>query len=41
MDADDPIDAIRRRPVRLAVISKGRVVAVTKPPRTTLSLMPE
>jgi cytosine deaminase len=41
MDADDPMDAIRRRPVRLAVISKGRVVAVTKPPRTTLSLMPD
>jgi cytosine deaminase len=38
MDAADPIDAIRRRPVRLAVISKGRVVAMTKPPQTALSL---
>jgi len=38
MDASDPIDAIRRRPVRLAVISKGRVVAMTQPPKTALSL---
>ncbi|HSF94393.1 MAG TPA: amidohydrolase family protein [Thermohalobaculum sp.] len=38
MDAADPIEAIRRRPERLAVISKGRVVARTEPARTTLSL---
>jgi cytosine deaminase len=38
LDAADPIEAIRRRPDRLAVISKGRVVARTSPARTELSL---
>jgi cytosine deaminase len=38
LDAADPIDAIRRRPERLAVISKGRVVARTRPAETTLHL---
>ena len=38
MDAADPIEAIRRRPERLAVISKGRVIARTTPAQTTLSL---
>jgi cytosine deaminase len=37
LDAADPIEAIRRRPERLAVISKGRVVARTVPARTTVS----
>ncbi|MEE9195326.1 MAG: amidohydrolase family protein, partial [Alphaproteobacteria bacterium] len=38
LDAVDPIEAIRRRPERLAVISKGRVVARTRPAETNLSL---
>jgi len=37
LDAADPIEAIRRRPERLAVISKGRVVARTEPARTSVS----
>ena len=38
LDAADPIEAIRRRPERLAVISKGRVVARTRPAETALRL---
>ena len=38
LDAADPIEAIRRRPERLAVISKGRVVARTRPAETELIL---
>ena len=38
LDAADPIEAIRRRPDRLAVISKGRIVARTHPAQTELSL---
>jgi cytosine deaminase len=38
LDAADPIEAIRRRPERLAVVSKGRVVARTRPAETTLDL---
>jgi cytosine deaminase len=38
LDAADPIEAIRRRPERLAVISKGQVVARTHPAETELSL---
>jgi cytosine deaminase len=38
LDAADPIEAIRRRPDRLAVISKGRIVARTTPAVTELSL---
>jgi len=36
LDAADPIEAIRRRPDRLAVISKGKVVARTRPAATSL-----
>lgn len=38
LDAKDPIEAIRRRPERLAVISKGKVVARTTPARTKQDL---
>jgi cytosine deaminase len=38
LDAADPIEAIRRRPDRLTVISKGRVVARTRPAETELTL---
>ncbi len=38
LDAADPIEAIRRRPQRLAVISKGRVVARTRLAETELFL---
>ncbi|GGF57189.1 cytosine deaminase [Mameliella alba] len=37
LDAPDPIEALRLRPARLAVISDGRVVARTEPARTALS----
>ncbi|MCV6592173.1 MAG: cytosine deaminase [Silicimonas sp.] len=36
LDAEDPIDALRLRPARLAVISNGRVVAETTPAETRL-----
>ena len=36
LDAPDPIEALRLRPARLAVISNGKVVARTAPARTTL-----
>ncbi|MEM6848889.1 MAG: cytosine deaminase [Pseudomonadota bacterium] len=36
LDAADPIDAIRLRPARLAVVSNGKVVARTKPAQTVL-----
>ncbi|EBA10114.1 cytosine deaminase [Sagittula stellata] len=36
LDATDPIEALRLRPARLAVISNGQVVARTEPARTTL-----
>lgn len=35
LDAPDPIEALRLRPARLAVISNGRVVARTEPARCT------
>lgn len=38
LDAADPVDAIRRRAVRRAVIRHGRVIARTDAPRTTLRL---
>ncbi len=38
LDAAGPIEAIRRRPERLAVISKGRVVARTRPAETALDI---
>ncbi|MBV7392968.1 cytosine deaminase [Mameliella sediminis] len=34
LDAPDPIEALRLRPARLAVVSNGRVVARTEPART-------
>ncbi len=37
LDAPDPIEALRLRPARLAVISNGRVVARTDPAQTALS----
>jgi cytosine deaminase len=37
LDAPDPIEALRLRPARLAVVSNGRVVARTEPARTELS----
>ena len=37
LDAPDPVEALRLRPARLAVISDGRVVARTAPAQTTLS----
>lgn len=33
LDASDPIDAIRRRPVRTHVVSNGRVVSRCEPAR--------
>ncbi|AUC53792.1 cytosine deaminase [Sagittula sp. P11] len=36
LDAPDPVEALRLRPARLAVISNGKVVARTEPARTTL-----
>ncbi len=38
LDAADPIEAVRTRPARLAVVSNGRVVARTEPERTVLEL---
>ncbi|WP_417205203.1 cytosine deaminase [Antarctobacter sp.] len=38
LDAPDPIEALRLRPARLAVISNGRVVARTEPARCALSV---
>ncbi len=38
LDAADPVEAIRLRPVRLAVIAKGRVIARTRPAETRLEL---
>ncbi|WP_305970827.1 MULTISPECIES: cytosine deaminase [unclassified Mameliella] len=38
LDAPDPIEALRLRPARLAVISNGRVVARTEPAQTALSV---
>ncbi|MEM7408567.1 MAG: amidohydrolase family protein [Pseudomonadota bacterium] len=38
VDAKDPVEAIRRRPVRTHVISRGKVVARTPAPETTLNL---
>lgn len=37
LDAPDPIEALRLRPTRLAVVSNGRIVARTKPAHTALS----
>lgn len=37
LDAPDPIEALRLRPTRLAVVSNGRIVARTEPARTALS----
>ncbi|MBW4983918.1 amidohydrolase family protein [Mameliella sp. CS4] len=37
LDAPDPIEALRLRPARLAVVSNGRIVARTEPARTALS----
>jgi cytosine deaminase len=37
LDAPDPIEAIRLRPARLAVVSDGRVVARTAPALTTVT----
>ncbi|SNS67886.1 cytosine deaminase [Antarctobacter heliothermus] len=37
LDAPDPIEALRLRPARLAVISNGRVVARTEPARCAIS----
>ena len=37
LDAPDPVEAIRTRPARLAVVSKGKVVARTVPAETSLS----
>ena len=38
LDASDPIEAIRLRATRLAVVRGGKIVARTPAPRTTLSL---
>lgn len=38
LDATDPKDALRRRPARLLVVSRGRVIARTTPAATTLAL---
>ncbi|WP_416370139.1 amidohydrolase family protein [Tritonibacter mobilis] len=38
LQAYDPIEAIRLKPTRLAVVRKGRVIAETPPKLTTLSL---
>ena len=37
LDAADPIEALRLRPTRLAVVLNGRIVARTEPARTALS----
>ncbi|GAA4217561.1 cytosine deaminase [Sagittula marina] len=38
LDAPDPIEALRLRPARLAVISNGKVVSRTEPARSDLSV---
>lgn len=38
LDARDPIEAIRLKPPRLAVIRRGKLIAATAPRTTTLSL---
>ena len=38
LDAADPVEAIRLRPARLAVIARGRVIARTAPAATRLDL---
>jgi cytosine deaminase len=38
LDASNPVDAIRRRPVRTHVVSRGRVIAKTSTPQTALNL---
>jgi cytosine deaminase len=38
LDARDPIEAIRLKPPRLAVIRRGKLIAATAPRMTTLSL---
>jgi cytosine/creatinine deaminase len=38
LDAQSPFEALRRRPVRTHVISRGKVVATTSTPQTQLSL---
>jgi cytosine deaminase len=38
LDARDPIEAIRLRAARLAVVRGGKIVARTPPARATLSL---
>jgi cytosine deaminase len=38
LDAADPIEAIRTRPARLAVVSNGVVIARTAPAKTALTL---
>jgi cytosine deaminase len=37
-DAPTPVDAIRTLAVRTAVVSRGKVVARTSPPRTTVTV---
>ncbi|MEQ5872438.1 amidohydrolase family protein [Sagittula sp. NFXS13] len=38
LDAPDPIEALRLRPARLAVVSNGKVVSRTEPARSDLSV---
>jgi hypothetical protein len=38
LDADDPVEALRLKPVRRYVIRRGRVIAKTEVPRTRLML---
>ncbi len=40
LDCPDPVEAIRLRPTRLAVVSNGRVVARTAPPQTDMAGWP-
>jgi cytosine/creatinine deaminase len=37
LDCPDPVEAIRLRPARLAVVSDGRIVARTVPKATTVT----
>jgi cytosine deaminase len=37
-DAPTPVDAVRTLAVRTAVVSRGRLVARTTPPRSTVTL---
>ena len=37
-DAPAPVDAVRTLAVRTAVVSRGKVVARTSPPRTTVTI---